>query len=374
MADDNYVRQLATMFKQNLNAGFVIYLEYSNEVWNPAFGDNGENGQYTYANQQGLAQNLPDCSADKIWECGKRFYAKRSVEIFDIFEEVFGGTEQIVRVLSTQPVAHTAKIILEFQDAWKKCDALAIHSYFGHPFISSDMINTVTKWTPEQLIDSCIVDIKTRVRDRCRSIKDELDAIKSAHKRDIKLIAYEGGQHLAGRCSWTNDACSDLFIAANRHPKMKDAYRELFSMWNSIGGSLFCHFSSVSTPGIYGSWGVLENPDQDPATAPRYQGLLEAMDKYPWPEGTVAQKSAASRNAGADNKFRIDISRRQLTVQHAAGAVVSVYSPDGACVFAQKSAGKSTRLSLGMLGTGVYIIRAVAPHKAYTRATAVALR
>jgi hypothetical protein len=37
-ADDDFVMQMATMFRDNLQSGLTIYLEYSNEVWNWIFG------------------------------------------------------------------------------------------------------------------------------------------------------------------------------------------------------------------------------------------------------------------------------------------------------------------------------------------------
>ena len=42
-ADDDYVRQMATLFKKQLAPGRHIYLEYSNEVWNWSFAQAGRN-------------------------------------------------------------------------------------------------------------------------------------------------------------------------------------------------------------------------------------------------------------------------------------------------------------------------------------------
>ena len=37
LADDNYVHQMARMFRDNLNPNAPIQVELSNEVWNAAF-------------------------------------------------------------------------------------------------------------------------------------------------------------------------------------------------------------------------------------------------------------------------------------------------------------------------------------------------
>ena len=42
-ASDDYVRNLAQLLKDNLEPDRVVYVEYSNEVWNGIFDQNGEN-------------------------------------------------------------------------------------------------------------------------------------------------------------------------------------------------------------------------------------------------------------------------------------------------------------------------------------------
>ena len=37
MADDDYVYQLAALLKDKLDPKLVVYVEYSNEVWNSGF-------------------------------------------------------------------------------------------------------------------------------------------------------------------------------------------------------------------------------------------------------------------------------------------------------------------------------------------------
>ena len=71
---------------------------------------------------------------------------------------------------------------------------------------------------------------------------------------------------------------------------MKDLYLTYFEMWDTLGGSLFVQFSSLCSPGVYGAWCVLENVDQDPAAAPKYQALLELIAAHPAPDkGSVRQ-------------------------------------------------------------------------------------
>ena len=60
------------------------------------------------------------------WEAGWHFTALRSMQIFQIWEDVFGGHERFVRVLPTQSGnTGVSEGILGFRDAAKHADALA---------------------------------------------------------------------------------------------------------------------------------------------------------------------------------------------------------------------------------------------------------
>ena len=77
-----------------------------------------------------------------------------------------------------------------------------------------------------------------------------------AHSYGLKLIAYEGGQSLAGIGeAESNSALTALFVAANRHPRMGDLYAEYLQNWKAVGGDLFMHFSDVGSYGKYGTGG-----------------------------------------------------------------------------------------------------------------------
>ena len=91
--DDSYVAELARLINRELDPERKVYIEYSNEVWNSSF------DQWDWANEQGAALGL----SDEYGMAGFRYTAKRSAEIFKIFEDEFGaGKERLVKVLATQ--------------------------------------------------------------------------------------------------------------------------------------------------------------------------------------------------------------------------------------------------------------------------------
>ena len=90
-ASDDFVTKLANFLKDNIPTKRVIYVEYSNEVWNAFF----EQGKYATA--QAAALGLPNYH---------KFYAQRSLKIFNIFSSVFGDNSPRLKfVISYQAVS-----------------------------------------------------------------------------------------------------------------------------------------------------------------------------------------------------------------------------------------------------------------------------
>ncbi|MFN4241749.1 MAG: hypothetical protein ACK4PI_00775 [Tepidisphaerales bacterium] len=267
LADDDYVRNFAEYVRDHLRPGLKVYVEYSNEVWNSQF------RQHHYANEQGQAMGL----GERPWEAGWRYYAKRSVEIFRIWEEVFGGRERLVRVLSSQAAnAYIARQILQFEEAGRHADALAIAPYISMnvPARSDNpdrlTADRVAAMTVEQILDHVeTVALPEAVRwiEAHRQVADEYG---------LTLIAYEAGQHLVGiQGGENNDEMTRLFHAANRHPRMGEIYRKYFAAWEANRGGVMALFASVSQWSKWGSWGLMEFYDETPAEQPKMAAALE---------------------------------------------------------------------------------------------------
>ncbi len=267
-ADDDYVRRFAEQVRRELDPRLTVYVEYSNEVWNSMF------EQTRYANQRGLELGL----SDKPWEAGWRYSARRSVEIFAIWEEVFGGTDRLVRCMATQAAnPHVSRQKLEFENAYRWCDALAIAPYFGltpRPGgeLDSDVVAT---WSVEEVLEELERQVLPRAIERINAQKAVADEF------GLEFIAYEAGQHLVGiRGGENNEALMRLFHAANRHPRMGELYTRYLDAWREAGGGLCCLFSSVGRWSKWGSWGLLEYADDD---TPKYRAVMEWNRRNPLP-------------------------------------------------------------------------------------------
>lgn len=270
LATDDYVRQFARLVKVRLDPVLKIYVEYSNEVWN------GQFAQTKFAEAEGQRLGFHD----KPWEAGWRYCAHRSVQIHRFWEEEFGGCERLVRVIASQAAnPYVSEQKLQFQDAGKNFDALAIAPYFGmfvSPKGSHELpgAEEIARWTVERVLEFVQTNTLPDAANAMRKQKAVADRFK------LKLIAYEAGQHLVGVAGGeNNDAVTALLQAANRHPRMKEFYTRYLDDWRAAGGELCCLFSSVGGYSKWGSWGLLEFADE--TGSPKFDAVTEWNRGHP---------------------------------------------------------------------------------------------
>ncbi len=269
LATDAYVSSLANAVHDQLAPGLVAYVEYSNEIWNTIF------SQGTYCEQQGLALGR----ASNPYEARLRFQAQRSVEIFEIFESVFTGEDRqrIVRVLAAQAAnPWTSTVLLDHGDALQHVDALAIAPYFGGYLGGPESQANVSAMDLDALFVE-LVDV---------AVPESLEWVTSqaavASERNVSLIAYEAGNHLAGHSGVENNgSVNALFDAANRDPRMRQVYATYLDGWKANGGELLVHFVNCSSPSKWGRWGALEYLEQPRAEAPKYDAIHTFIEANP---------------------------------------------------------------------------------------------
>lgn len=272
-ADDGYVREFAKAVRQQLGPKHKAYVEYSNEVWNGQFPQN------RYAGEQGQTLGF----AEKPWEAAWFYTAHRSVEIFHIWEEEFGGTDRLVRVLPSQAAnPYISQQIASFRDAYKHADALAIAPYVSlnvGPETKPNLAE-VSRWSAAQVLDHLE---SHSLPESERWIHDNKQV---ADRFGLKLVAYEGGQHMVGIQGGENDeALTRVLHAANADPRIEGIYRKYLEAWDREGGDLFCHFSSVSAWSKWGSWGVLQYAGDDPQSSPKYRAVAAWARSHGQPVG-----------------------------------------------------------------------------------------
>jgi hypothetical protein len=287
-ANDDYVRNFATYVRDHLDPKLKVYVEYSNEVWNGMF------QQQRWAEIQGKAR-----WGAKTEAAFMKWYGFRAAQVSQIWKQVFGAqaNARVLSVFATQTAWHgleTAGLNIQVtpgQPASKFFDVYAIAPYVGSDLGSPQNQAKIKSWLGDP--DGGYVRLfrQMRMGDLLRSNPKDLGRSLSqlildmryhkqvAQKMGYALTAYEGGQHLVGHLGVENDqALTDFFIGANRHPRMYEIYQELLQAWKQAGGSTFMHFVDIGNPGKWGSWGALEYPTQ-PQGSPKYNALIQFIDK-----------------------------------------------------------------------------------------------
>jgi hypothetical protein len=261
LATDDFVARMALLLRDNLDPDLDIYLEFSNEVWNAIY------SQGVHAQLEGLIAGY----SNDPWIAQNNWGSKRAVEIFEIFDQVFGAQKtRLVKVLGGM-AAFTGPSIwtLDFQNAYQKADALAIAPYFGGELGSpSQAAQTLTK-TVAQILDTCEQDVNTTVSGWITQNKVVADA------RGLRLIASEGGQRMVAEGPFTgNQILNQKFTAANRDARMGDIYSAYLDRWAALsGGDLMTAYVSCREYNQWGYYGILEHQDIALSQAPKYQAL-----------------------------------------------------------------------------------------------------
>lgn len=268
-ATDDFVRRHAELVRNTLKPHLRVYIEYSNEVWNWNF------TQATYCDSMGAAAGLSNGRHLK-------YYARRAVEIFAIWEQVFGGTERLVRVLAAQSNnPSTGRTICASEDAYRHADVLAVAPYFG---------NGISSTSVTDILNKCEADIEgERVKTRTA------ENAATAAQYGLRLVAYEAGQHLTQRNP--SDAMVAAFIDANYHDRMGELYSRYYEVWKEQGGTLLCVFANTGRYSKWGCWGVLEFADQDTLSAPKYLATQQFAVLTPkwWDEPELAADAGLPR-------------------------------------------------------------------------------
>jgi len=255
-ANDDFIEQMALLFKNNLDPDIVIYLEYSNEVWNWIFDQAHYNNNHRPFNLN-----------------YGRAMAIKAKNVFDIWHDVFQSeTCRVKRVLGIQAGFNylNEQILAQLnQDDW---DFASPTHYFGldHDTTGNPVLDTF----------STVNDIMTNALNNFLAFKESVKQdYRNVHMMGKEVITYEGGQHFVGNVFGIPYPYQQAMWDAQYSTQMYDMYRMIHDSIRTWGCRLATNFSLAGAQeSIYGSWGVLRDIDVAPpysVTAPKYQALLD---------------------------------------------------------------------------------------------------
>lgn len=278
-ADDSYVRAFATYVRDHLDPRLKAHVEYSNETWNSAF------PQFHWLRDQAILAWGPDVSEN--WDAIFSYHGKRATEVALIWEEVFddGSSGRLINILGTQ-TGHlylTERLLTAPEWALREpatfvaptdiFEELAATTYFGSALVSDPALRSEliarTKapvsesysWAFDQIAHTGAVE------DSIPIILQRLaEQRRQAEAAGLRLVAYEGGQHV--HHSFAVEGLSEAEIAESRDllagfvrsEEMGRLYEQIWDGWRAIGQGPFMQYVEMSSPTIWGSWGLLAYP------------------------------------------------------------------------------------------------------------------
>ncbi len=252
-ASTDYVTQLATLFKKNLDPDLNVYVESSNEVWNTAPGFE----QTEYSKQQAQALGIGE----------RENHARRTVELAQLFQSVYGegslNTKVRVILCSHAPMlkwwVHPMIDYIKrtFGEPKKFIYAIACQTYFSGGADAGESV--------EKILSDCRDDISKQMDEKSGNQAGRKQWIAYAAELGLAggFCSYEGGPDHGGG-STTNVANR---ILAERDPEMAEVFKyNINDAFWQLGGNLAMQFTLSSAYNRYGCWGLTDDitkPDRN---------------------------------------------------------------------------------------------------------------
>jgi len=299
--NDEFIRESAIVLKRLLKDDQELYIEFSNEVWNWRY------KQTHYASERGKQVLGSFFSSAK--DAYQQWYGMRTAQMCDVFKkEVFSDSSDrikcVMSIHSDWKGLH--KSALECP-SWKAraggcykhgIDFLGITTYFngglnGPRKEMKEYSSILEEWASAGEYGLKQAFVQLRTGDKLRKIPglEGYDGVKAelrnrlsfwkseADTYGLKLIAYEGGQHVTANAHLLQDKESiiNFHIAVNRHAEMGAIYSELHKIWSEYTTEAHVHFLDFEIPSKWGSWGALETFTDE--GSPKWDAINQYLSK-----------------------------------------------------------------------------------------------
>jgi hypothetical protein len=269
-ADDDYIKNLALLFKEKLKPNLKLYLEHGNEVWNFAVPNQAQyNAAAAEADIKSGTSKLNDdgSSSPQVW--GARRHALKSAQIARIFLETFGEENPRGRI---RPVL-----------AWGSWNAAGYQDMLEWTFRNGGPPRTLFYGVAGSAYYTSAAAGKTANPEAVlTAFRNSIDESRLERKAVIdiantyllKPLIYEGGSDSGGG---EKLGVQDRVRAEKSDCMRPLTLRNVKESWFELGGDLFMQFGVGSAYGRYGSWGITD--DIVNLNTSKYQAYLELLGR-----------------------------------------------------------------------------------------------
>jgi len=340
-ASDEYIDQMATLFRDNLETDRHLTVEYSNEIWNWIF------GQTHWLNKYGCEQT------GTSWPEGIVSYVQNCL---DIWSDVFANDlDRLTRVAGVQASWQDVSNRMVENLAPGSYDAITPTFYFGITEEGDAMLDVLGA-------SATVTDVAFYARQAMAEGREMLQRQKNelADPMGVPMIFYEGGQHITGHPFGEEPTYGQALLDIQRDTSMYNMYLEWFDFLTTLQSGdeplQLMNFSFVAPRSSrFGSWGILETMDQDLSVipAPKYMAISETIEGC---EGTVSTEDIENTL----NKYKLfpNPSANFLTISgDLMDSKILLYDGVGREVLRKEVNATSVVIDVSGLVSGAYFIR-----------------
>ena len=269
LADDDYIRRTAKLFAQKYDKNLNLYLENSNELWNWVFDqtyDLHNSILDRLMEEEGLTEAKAIATKD-LEQLPQKAVVDRLCNIANIFRQEFGDRANRIKPVLAGQASNSWHISkgLEHLSATGRQDSCNLHAIAIAPYIDT--------YDGEDFNPNSLEEVFSSMREYYEAeIKPQIEEhAELAKNNNLKLYAYEGGQHLTGYHAL------DIKTAAQNDPRMGQLLQDYFCFWQKSGGEDFVYYSSISGNSEDGHWGVKTSISQGESV--KHQALIDTVEK-----------------------------------------------------------------------------------------------
>lgn len=338
-ASDEYIQNMARLFRDHLEPDRHLTVEYSNEIWNWIF------GQTHWLNKYG-------CELQGVsWPEGIVPYLQNCL---DIWSSVFSNEmDRITRVAGVQVSWQDVSNRMVNNLTQGSVDAIAPTFYFGLTEEGDIVLDDLGA-------DAAISDVTYYARQGMENTKVWLETQKSelAEPLGLDMVFYEGGQHITPHPFGEEPTYAQTLLDVQRDTAMYNMYNEWFDYLRTLQEGddplQLMNFSFIAGRSArYGSWGILETMGQDLSItpAPKYSAILEAIE--------ACDVSAHTEEAFREGyKIYPNPAKDFITISgNLENSDILIFDNNGKVVLHQKVNTKSAIINTGKLVTGTYLLQ-----------------
>jgi hypothetical protein len=269
LADDDYIRQTAKLFAQKYDPNLNLYLENSNELWNRQFSQTRDLEQ-SIITKLIKEEDLTEAEATakmRKEQLPQKAVIERLCNISNIFRQEFGTKADNIKPVLAGQAANSWHIKkgLEHLAATGTQESCNLEAIAIAPYLNTQYGPRFNPTSLDEVFTEMNQFYETKVK------AGILEHAQLAKQYNLKLYAYEGGQHLNGK-----DAL-DIKTAAQNDPRMGELLQDYFCFWKQSGGEDFVFFSSITDNSKFGHWGLKTSINQRETV--KYSAVMNMIEQ-----------------------------------------------------------------------------------------------